>query len=73
MEVVRPSHAFPWSEDFGHFTAGGRGLLLGLGAGMETPPLHSPLYDFPDELIGPGVRLLEALTREALRGAGVEP
>ncbi|MCP4897253.1 MAG: amidohydrolase [bacterium] len=44
---------FRWSEDFGRFTSIADGALFGIGAG-ECPKLHSPTYDFPDELI-PGV------------------
>lgn len=52
---------FPWSEDFGHFTAKYKGALFGLGAGRNQPALHHPHYDFPDELIARGVRLFTAL------------
>lgn len=48
---------FNWGEDFGLFTKAFPGAMFGLGAGMETPALHNPDYDFPDELIEPGVRL----------------
>ena len=52
---------FPWSEDFGHFKssygAGSGAVLLGLGAGIEHPPLHSETYDFPDALLEPGMAL----------------
>ena len=42
---------FRWSEDFGQFTRLYRGALFGLGAGENTPALHNPDYDFPDQLI----------------------
>lgn len=48
---------FPWSEDFGHATAKWPGALVGLGSGEEQPNLHSPEYDFPDDLIGEGVNV----------------
>ncbi|MGB0651906.1 MAG: M20 metallopeptidase family protein [Thermoplasmatota archaeon] len=51
----------PWSEDFGHLLARWPGALLLLGSGDEQPTLHSSDYDFPDDLLGPGVRLLCAL------------
>lgn len=47
---------FRWSEDFGRFTQRHCGALFGLGAGMTTPDLHNPDYDFPDELIATGSR-----------------
>lgn len=53
--VGRSVHAlekpFRWSEDFGHFTSLVEGVLFGIGAGEDTPVLHHPSYDFPDELI----------------------
>ncbi len=66
MRVVRAEAPFAWSEDFGHFTAGRRGALFGLGAGEEQPPLHHPSYDFPDALLDRGTDLLEAVTRACL-------
>ncbi|MBW3582239.1 MAG: amidohydrolase [Euryarchaeota archaeon] len=61
LEVVRPKRAFPWSEDFGHITNKWPGALLGLGAGEDQPPLHTPSYDFPDALLLPGIRVWLAL------------
>ncbi len=54
------------SEDFGRFTAASTGAFFVLGSGKKAPPLHDPDYDFPDPLIGPGVRLLRALVDEVL-------
>jgi amidohydrolase len=54
------------SEDFGRFTSSTTGAFFGLGAGKKTPPLHDPEYDFPDALIGPGVRMLKSLVDEVL-------
>lgn len=63
LEVAAPEHPFPWSEDFGHFTGAFPGALAGLGAGREMPALHSPVYDFPDELLETGTALLERVAR----------
>jgi metal-dependent amidase/aminoacylase/carboxypeptidase family protein len=52
---------FRWGEDFGLFTQRHRGVLIGLGSGEEHPALHHPDYDFPDDLIAPGLRLYAAL------------
>lgn len=65
-------HPFKWSEDFGHFTNLCRGALFGLGAGRDHPALHHPSYDFPDELLEPGITLLDELIAQicvAARGA----
>ncbi|MGB3181142.1 MAG: amidohydrolase [Cyclobacteriaceae bacterium] len=55
---------FSWSEDFGHYLIDMPGSFFGLGAGEDTPDLHSENYDFPDELIGTGVSLYLALLEE---------
>ena len=46
-----------WGEDFGIFTEEYKGALFGIGAGENTPALHNPDYDFPDELIDTGSRM----------------
>lgn len=51
-----------WGEDFGAFTQRFKGAMFGLGAGEDTPALHNPDYDFPDELIDVGVDLFARLT-----------
>lgn len=61
LPVVKRRAAFPWSEDFGHFTRAFGGALFGLGAGEETPALHHPDYDFPDDIMGAGIDLFTAL------------
>jgi metal-dependent amidase/aminoacylase/carboxypeptidase family protein len=59
---------FPWSEDFGVFTSRYPGAIFGLGSGTDHPPLHSRHYDFPDELLEPGVRLFDGIVRRVLGG-----
>ena len=55
------------SEDFGRFGHGGtRSAMMFLGAGVETPALHNPDYDFPDILIPVGVQLFHRITRDLL-------
>jgi len=69
LETLEAPVPFPWSEDFGHFTAACPGALVGVGAGEEHPALHSRLYDFPDELLETGRRLLSTIIRRALGGS----
>lgn len=66
VDVRLRDEAYPWSEDFGWFTRRFNGALFGLGAGHEHPALHSPGYDFPDELIPVGVVLFEGLIERLL-------
>jgi amidohydrolase len=66
LEIVE-SDLLRWSEDFGHYTERVPGALVGLGAGSRQPPLHSPSYDFPDELTPIGVRLLSTLVDHVMQ------
>lgn len=56
-DVLNKDYPFKWGEDFGLFTQKYPGVLFGLGAGENTPALHNPDYDFPDELIETGVKM----------------
>ena len=46
--------------------AAGPGALVGLGAGLEQPPLHHPDYDFPDGLLAVGVDFWHAALHHLL-------
>ena len=52
---------FPWSEDFGRFGVLCPVCLFGLGCGLEHEPLHSPIYDFEDEIIDTGIDVFEKI------------
>lgn len=54
----------PWSEDFGLFLKQAKGAMFGLGSGKKTPDLHNPDYDFPDEIIEPGVKMFWGIIQE---------
>jgi metal-dependent amidase/aminoacylase/carboxypeptidase family protein len=66
MNKIKQPIPFPWSEDFGHFTARYPGALFGLGAGTDQPALHHPTYDFPDDLIETGVEIFVEIIEEML-------
>ncbi|RKZ04037.1 amidohydrolase [Candidatus Fermentibacteria bacterium] len=65
-KTIFPDKPFTWSEDFGHFTSRYPGALFGLGAGLDTAPLHSPGYYFPDDLIPYGVKMFMKLVEASL-------
>lgn len=66
LDADEPHDPFPWSEDFGHATAKWPGCLVGLGAGEDQASLHSPVYDFPDDLLDEGIQLWTAIVREVM-------
>lgn len=56
---------FSFGEDFGGFTQELRGAMFGLGAGENTPELHHPDYDFPDEIHEVGVEMFFRIAKIA--------
>jgi amidohydrolase len=65
LKVKEIAQPFKWGEDFGLFTQKYTGAMFGLGAGKETPALHNPDYDFPDELIETGVNMFYDIAKIA--------
>ena len=64
LEYVSIETPFKWGEDFGLFTDRYKGAMFGLGAGIQTPALHNPDYDFPDVLIHSGIQLFYSIWKE---------
>lgn len=56
---------FRWGEDFGVITQNYKGAMFGLGSGKDCKPLHHPAYDFPDEIIGTGIRMFVSVFQKA--------
>lgn len=61
LSVNEIKEAFPWSEDFGRFGSLCPICLFGLGCGLEHEPLHSPTYEFEDEIIDTGIEVFEKI------------
>ncbi|PHN07923.1 amidohydrolase [Flavilitoribacter nigricans] len=66
LDLIRKHVPFKFGEDFGWFAQKYRGAMFGLGAGMDTPVLHNPNYDFPEALISSGISLFKELIRAVL-------
>jgi len=68
LGIAHGTDGQPWraSEDFGRFGQTARSAMFILGAGTDRPALHNPDYDFPDDLIAPGVRIFEQVARDLL-------
>lgn len=54
------------SEDFGLFGSVSKTAMVFLGAGEDHAALHNPDYDFPDNLIAPGVAVFASVTKQIL-------
>ena len=61
LSVNNIKEPFPWSEDFGRFGSICPVCLFGLGSGFEHEPLHSPIYDFEDEIIDTGIDVFDKI------------
>lgn len=64
FEVHEMNHPFKWGEDFGLFTQKYTGAMFGIGAGEDTPALHNPDYDFPNEIIATGIQQFYQIINE---------
>jgi amidohydrolase len=54
---------FKWSEDFGQYKLQYKTGFFGIGSGEDCPNLHDEFYDFPDEIIEPGVKMYIGLMK----------
>ena len=61
LSVNNIKEPFPWSEDFGRFGSLCPSCLFGIGCGFEHEPLHSPTYEFEDEIIDTGIDVFEKI------------
>ncbi len=64
--VTERSYPFRWGEDFGLFTQKYKGAMFGIGAGENSPALHNPDYDFPDEITETGILMFYRIIHEIL-------
>jgi amidohydrolase len=62
FELIELDKGNRGSEDFGHFLKATRGAICYIGNGVDSPHLHTHLYDFPDEIIETAVKLFKGLT-----------
>lgn len=63
LNYIEKEVPFTWGEDFGLLTQHYPGALFGLGSGTHTPPLHHQDFDFPDELIATGVKMMCSISK----------
>lgn len=61
FRVIEKQTPFKWGEDFGTFTQQYKGAMFALGSGKQTPALHNPDYDFPDEITPFGVKMFHSI------------
>ncbi|MFU8859761.1 MAG: amidohydrolase [Cyclonatronaceae bacterium] len=67
LNVIEKDEPFPWSEDFGRFSDHTKVALFGLGAGKDHSELHSPGYDFPDDITETALTVFAAIAERLLK------
>lgn len=55
-----------WSEDVGELLKNRKGGLFCLGSGTETPVLHHPTYNFPDDILSTGVKMFYEIAKRTI-------
>lgn len=67
LPIVERKFPFKWGEDFGLFTQNYKGAMFGIGAGIKSPALHNPDYDFPDAILPVGIKLFYHISSQFLK------
>ncbi|HEY9169741.1 MAG TPA: amidohydrolase [Lutibacter sp.] len=66
LNVFERKFPFKWGEDFGLFTQHFKGAMFGIGSGEDSPSLHNPDYDFPDEILPNAIQLFHQISLRIL-------
>ncbi|MEQ9261961.1 MAG: amidohydrolase [Owenweeksia sp.] len=66
LEFEERPTPFKWGEDFGLYTEEFPGAMFGIGSGKDTPALHNPDYDYPDEITETGIKMFTTLLHKTL-------
>jgi amidohydrolase len=64
FQLLEKETPFTFGEDFGLFTQQYPGAMFGLGSGLNTPALHNPDYDFPDDIITTGISVFYQISKQ---------
>jgi len=66
LDVLPMEKPLQSSEDFGRFTSRIPGAMFGVGVGEKRAQLHTPYYDFPEEIIPIGTKLFLGIIHRLL-------
>jgi metal-dependent amidase/aminoacylase/carboxypeptidase family protein len=61
LDCIDISEPFRWSEDFGYYGSAAQAFMVGIGAGLDWPQLHTENYSFNDDILPAALRLFSAL------------
>ncbi len=66
LKAIKRETPFAWAEDFAHYSHKYKSVFFGLGAGEDTPKLHNPDYNFPDDIIIHGINIFCSIYKNLL-------
>lgn len=66
LKILDLENSFEFGEDFGLFTKKYKGAMFGIGSGINQAPLHSSMFDFPDELLEIGASMFYQISEQVL-------
>ena len=61
LDCIEVTEPFRWSEDFGYYASRTKAVMVGIGAGVDWPQLHTENYTFNDNIIPGALTLFSAL------------
>ncbi len=61
FELVEKEEASRGSEDYGHYLKETKGAIFNVGNGEDYPQIHTPKYEFRDEIIETAVEMFKYL------------
>lgn len=66
FKIKEKPFPFKFGEDFGWFSKKYQSAMFGLGSGENSPALHNPDYDFPEEIIPTGMAMFTSIIEQIL-------
>jgi amidohydrolase len=67
FKIKEKPQPYKFGEDFGWFSKKYRSAMFGLGSGENSPALHNPDYDFPEEIIPTGMAMFTSIIEQILK------
>ncbi|MEN6325223.1 MAG: M20/M25/M40 family metallo-hydrolase [Syntrophomonas sp.] len=61
LDCIEIPEPFRWSEDFGYYGSGAQAVMVGIGAGLDWPQLHTENYTFNDDILPVALKLFSAI------------
>ncbi len=67
LRIHEKPYPYKFGEDFGWFSKYYKSAMFGIGSGENSPALHNPDYDFPEEIIPTGMAMFTSVIDQILK------